>query len=974
MSEIDLDEKFPDMQPINGAPGMWTLNGCGTMLYGRRDFDEETRTYIKTLFITLLFIPLFALRSYRVANAQQGWYFIGRVPMLAWLKAFNGLVILALAGSVGGVYWYQHVNSPDYVAAEKVASADQLTEQEQYAKAAKLYGEVAAGNTIHKGTASQRFDSLIDKLEKAPVDECIEVIKVAVDLESKQVAIADLFSRTNDIARLHADKQPEKALVLLAAVEETVPAAKFHKTCQPLLELLTKKHPKDVGYASRLAAIYELQRNANKCKELLEPHRDRLEDSEGARILGQIYRQEGKLAEAEKLLSTYTEKRLKQLETATRLFENIRKSTDEAVIDEIKNNRAPKQIYSRLKATNDQFKAARIIREYANQKLAANPQFQAAKKSIQREARVTPVALDLGMVLLQRAQTQPKEKRRELLKKAEKTFLGVRSVAGDDAQYRLVLGQVYYWLGRHADGEKLFNEVLSQPGKNSPTFAKILVAKALREVGETTKARKLTEKAYETAETDTERFSAASFRALMFRDIEDKIAWLNRCDVRNTGVKADLQSALGAQAQMNGDHAKAADHYRHAIELWKEEPENATTLNNMGIEYMALYGASGEKAALDTCIELLTKSIKLQGSSSIILRNLASVQETSVLHEMLSDKIDLRTADLRASFRLLFQLFDDSASRVKIVDRYRNHPKLQQAISNYKRLLILSPKSTSAYSALLRLYEFFGDQEKLDELAKRLDEAKVDLTELRARTMDFYAGKDVEKQEKSVRGALKRLRETLPACRKKGGITLSALTSTLSSQLRVLDSLGEKIDRKEDVRLAEEGYQANKSQGSLGTLINALLARAHGRLVKTQPDYATMDQKARRVMSAQHLLALALERPDLRKVIVADPDAKRAVDLIKQQIKMLPEHAGEWRWAMLRHFDKDLGKQCAEMIKTDRIRAKARNIDRTLNPYNASYALDAYWANLAAGDQSAARATLRRAIADGIPLPVNVKE
>ncbi len=66
--EIDLESKFPDLRPINSSPSLGTLNGCGLMLYGGRDHDVETGTYIKTHCFTLIFVPILALRSFRVAD------------------------------------------------------------------------------------------------------------------------------------------------------------------------------------------------------------------------------------------------------------------------------------------------------------------------------------------------------------------------------------------------------------------------------------------------------------------------------------------------------------------------------------------------------------------------------------------------------------------------------------------------------------------------------------------------------------------------------------------------------------------------------------------------------------------------------------------------------------------------------------------------------------------------------------------
>ena len=85
-----LQQRFPDMRPIAGPPSMTTVNGIGTSLYGSRDHDAETGTYIKTHVFCILFLPIFALKAYRVADAQPGWFFLGRVPLSAVARETAG--------------------------------------------------------------------------------------------------------------------------------------------------------------------------------------------------------------------------------------------------------------------------------------------------------------------------------------------------------------------------------------------------------------------------------------------------------------------------------------------------------------------------------------------------------------------------------------------------------------------------------------------------------------------------------------------------------------------------------------------------------------------------------------------------------------------------------------------------------------------------------------------------------------------
>lgn len=69
------------LKPISAAPTLWTLNGIGTTLYGHRDADAHTSSYVATLYFVFFFIPLAPLACYRVRDAgPKGWSFLGKVP------------------------------------------------------------------------------------------------------------------------------------------------------------------------------------------------------------------------------------------------------------------------------------------------------------------------------------------------------------------------------------------------------------------------------------------------------------------------------------------------------------------------------------------------------------------------------------------------------------------------------------------------------------------------------------------------------------------------------------------------------------------------------------------------------------------------------------------------------------------------------------------------------------------------------
>jgi hypothetical protein len=96
---------YEDLKPIDRAPSLSTFNGIGTKLYGRRDYDATTNSYIATLFFTFLFIPIFPIAAYRVIEAGGGYFrFLGKarlsraafVPLAIWAFPWAFLLVLAM--------------------------------------------------------------------------------------------------------------------------------------------------------------------------------------------------------------------------------------------------------------------------------------------------------------------------------------------------------------------------------------------------------------------------------------------------------------------------------------------------------------------------------------------------------------------------------------------------------------------------------------------------------------------------------------------------------------------------------------------------------------------------------------------------------------------------------------------------------------------------------------------------------------
>ena len=98
--------RIPDLEPIKDFPVLHTVNGFGVSFWGWRDRDPATGTYVKTVCLCALFMPIFAMRAYRVADADYGgWHILNRVALSWFAKAWNVFFITTLLILIVIVWW-----------------------------------------------------------------------------------------------------------------------------------------------------------------------------------------------------------------------------------------------------------------------------------------------------------------------------------------------------------------------------------------------------------------------------------------------------------------------------------------------------------------------------------------------------------------------------------------------------------------------------------------------------------------------------------------------------------------------------------------------------------------------------------------------------------------------------------------------------------------------------------------------------
>jgi tetratricopeptide (TPR) repeat protein len=963
--ENELEQRFPNMRPIRSMPTLSTVNGIGCMLIGGRDHDPETGTYIKTHAFCLLFVPLLNLGAYRVANAPQGgWYFIGREPLSGLARAWNWMVLCLVLGGIGLGLWINHTNSPEYQARKKVAEADRLAEAGEVKEAAKLYREVARGSTSEAGTAAGKFKDLLGgPLDGVSLEKALPVLRMGAEWDRRKDIQATTFQRGLALAKDKGTAEPQQALAVLDLI---APLAEkqddFAKERLPLLEKLAASHPDDVAIVSILAVTHERLGDTARCEKLLLPLRDRLGASEGARVLGQIFARQGKDEESFKLLVPYTDEKLQKIETAAQTI----KDTHETIKRQLNQGNPPNFPLERYKAADKKGRDA-IVMEYVQSRLEGDTNYQEAQAVLTRMGPAVDAAMDLGLVRLGRARNmKDPAARREELEKAEKTLLAVRGAAGETVGYNFRLGQVYYWMGKHEQGRKLFDDVLAKQNRSFETL--MVISNVLREVGEVADARKLAEEAHGKDVDQKKKWAAALQRSLMYTDNDDRITWLEQSDPSNEHVKADLETARGEQAAQKGLDEEAAKHFREAIDVYARAPENAGTLNNAAIVYGRLYGVTGDVQALDKSLAMFEKAVTQSPGDSILLNNLVGELTQAAARDFIGKRIDIGALRSRGGLSYLRYLYRDAPGQRQFTEAARKHPGVLRALIQADRLVLLAPKGTNSYALAAAMHLFRKDVAALRRLEEALREAGLDHSDDHRELKEQLEGKNEARLKEERKVSVARWEKRVEQLRKGGGPTFAVAACTLAAALQ--DEAGEP-DRA--VRLVEEAHAASPSRATHDALISALLFRAHQRLGKQNPDYAGLVKRSRRLLGASYLLALSVERGGkLLEAALADKDFCRACDLLKEQGTAFPDDADPWGCVLLRAAHPAAADKMLAALKKDEAGRLARAIGLKLAPTSASAALGSYWTLKLEGKEAEGKAILKACAARGVPLPIDL--
>ena len=249
-----LQMKYPEMKPVGAAPRCFNVHGIGTGFYGSRDLDHATESYVKTQCFCIMFVPLLALKSYRVTSRGAGWNLIGRVPLSRFAKTWNILFLCAVLASIGLGILGEYLNSATYLAGRKLAQADEEAAAGRLLEASRLYREVAHTRTEHAATARQHCAELVERpeIESLPLREVTQIFDQVLQSRLPGGTLPAVLARGLAIVKSHARADPTASIALLAVSHDSpVPTPARPSKSLPRVPLPPCRPPKPLLYSAR---------------------------------------------------------------------------------------------------------------------------------------------------------------------------------------------------------------------------------------------------------------------------------------------------------------------------------------------------------------------------------------------------------------------------------------------------------------------------------------------------------------------------------------------------------------------------------------------------------------------------------------------------------------------------------------------------------------------------------------------------
>ncbi len=966
-----LKAMFPKMVPTNSAPSLFTLNGCGLKLYGSRDQHPQSDSYVTTLFITLIFIPIFPIKAYRVvASSSNSYYFLGKEPLSTLCRLYRRCVLIAFMLMIGLFSWKTYVTSEGYLNRKQIVACNQLLSSQQWSKAT-----AQALYLVDNPQVGADALQIVQKANEGAFHADPSTLRGYlhyIALQSNREQLLPGFSdRLLSQALSYQQEYPADAMDLIQLLTNypgKIDPNKIHEARMSISQSWWTKSPNDVNASCNYVIEREDSLEESKQREILLPFQQNpfLLDSEAARILGGILFRENRYQEAKTLLSRYNTPRMQAFHRAVENYESVMTKRQDFYISQLDRGLARDFDFAKYeKAKEDE--QNNMVNHFLVEKFKSDPAVQQALAAQEESGKMVAPVMQLGIVELNLSRdAESAEARKLMLESAEKTFLSVRGAVGDTDEYRLFLGEVSYWLGKHDEGKKLFDELLESNKRSSEWMME--VGERLRTVGEVDMARAILDEAWTTEKVEATKKSIAASRQIMAIDSEDRMKWLQRCDQSQAYVKTAIHENAAYIAQEAGRMKDAITEYKAALVEYKNLSESSSKFNNEALVWQSLARLTGSIEDFRSAVGLMERSLLLE-QNSITLQNLAS-SYASLANWQLNQKIfDLTKIPELSTGSLSFSMCKDAQQYQAMVKEYLSLPEVEKSLKLSAQSQVMSPKSPTTYAEITSYYLISKNDTELTKLLEKIIAAKLSFSELYVQSKEYYAGKfsdsDRDNLEKSIQH-YRGLMEAIPEAMSSPSRTI--LEVFLIGRENTLRKRGKSAVVEPVASLLERGEKLLASNDCLCTreLVRELLCDSIVESLRKDPEIDRLFQRKQWQFTSEEFITLLHLRSDILPKLVGNEQMKRVYMMNNKENEVTGNDSSLMQFIWSRSCVPDQTEALKLRIVQSKLKGVSTEIGYELAPYSTHEILYRHILALASDDKVKAQAVLDSAKAQGI--------
>jgi hypothetical protein len=968
MSEVNLEDL--GFKPSNKPPTLFSFYGIGTRLYGSLKKNEYPNLSVRIVYFTLFFIPIFALGRYLIQQHEGNEYVVGKSSLSGLSKIWNSLLGLTLVTFSSLAYYQHYTQSADYIAAQNYQVAEQAIAEKDYTVAFQHLISVYRGNSAHQIKARDLIDRLAEdgnlhSLTAAQsysiLENLAKVRELFPNLEEKYISYferyqADYPKEAVQLARLIVKDSPDEALV-----------QNYNQKSYQLLQQVFANNTGDLDLAIQYAELEESLNQCAQCLSILQPYRAQLGGTEGARILGQALAGAMEYDLAYELLLPYVKLRLEWYHRAEQKYSEVLDKTWQDTIEYLDTGKAPQSFYDDYQAADEETQSQLVNAVYERRR-DGSVQVTQARDAYLNSTKIVPVALDLGIVMLNRAlNTSDPAAREASLKSAEETFLSVRNFAGDSDEYQLYLGQVYYWLGKESEGEALFAALIEKYQRSHQVLYSL--SGTLRDLGAFSTAREYALEAYESASEIVDKQRYAQTLSLLAEEMDDKIAWLEKADQSSLYIKGDLLTTKGRKAADENRNEAALKFYQQAIDVYKKIPQDATQLNNIALIYQAKYSIGFQASDFNQSLESLDKAIALVPEDSIVLLNAANQHFEKAYSDILSPFFNFKSLKESPSLEHFYFLYQTEQQKAAFRTQLAEHSSFKKALSYTQKGLLIAPKNAHTLGNLYSIYVFMDMQDEITQLAQRFDSITLDIESQRAAIADYRNGVDQQKILVRYQGYVDQYQQKLTS-NKVHQLNQTAIRSGLLSTQIALAEMGQRVDADAIVKTAELNYRVKPSSSTRSDLERALIAKIIARGIKQSDSFAQFYQQFEKVISSYSLLAIGMETlANFRQQVLQSAEKQRLENLMIEGFSAFPTRPGINDWVLLHQFASPVAEAVKKALLADPLRPAKKVLYEKMSANREQVTVMQLFDLMLEGKMVEAKTLNRQAIAEKLLVP-----